>query len=239
MGQLLSEPELEVFEHLLSDYQLDFANLEVFRSSNFAVIAGPAGAGKDTLRNALVERSAEKYVPIISTTTRPARSGEVDGREYHFCSVEDIKTGLLDRRFFQAALVHKQQVSCLDSSEIRKLEPGQIGLSILVVQLEQQLQMLKSDLKTIFLIPPSLEILIERMQANRQLAPGELARRLEAAKSELSLAIEKPHYYCLVSDSISDVTDQADQYLRTRQWDDRANQKAREIIRDILNMLSF
>lgn len=239
MGQLLTESELEIFEHLLSDYRLDFANLEVFRSSSFAVIAGPAGAGKDTLRTRLIQGNKDKYVSIVSTTTRPARSDEQDGREYHFWSIDQVKAGLLERSFFQAALVHKQQVSCLDSGEIRKLRPGQIGLSILIVQLEQQLQMVKSDLKTIFLIPPDLDTLIARMQTNRKLAPGELARRLEAAKTELSLAIEKPHYYCLVSDKIETVATLADRYLLEGQWEEEANQAARQTIQAILQELSF
>lgn len=237
MGQLLSESEIEVFRHLLSDYRPDFSILETFLSSNFVVLAGPAGAGKDTLRNALVEKKPEIYAPIISTTTRPVRVGELDGREYHFGSNDEIKAGLLAKQFFQARLVHNQQVSCLHAGEIRKLGSGQIGLSILVVQQEEDLQMLKSDLKTIFLVPPSLEILKSRMQADRGFEPDEFDRRLAAAKTELHFALNRPHYYCLISDDIGTLTHEADRFLRTGQWDKTVDYQARSRIDQILSEL--
>lgn len=237
MGQLLSESELQTFEYLLSDYRPDFSVLEVFRSSNFVVIAGPAGAGKDTLRNALVQKDSAKYAPIISTTTRPARVGEQDGREYHFRPVSEIKAGLIAKQYFQARLVHNQQVSCLHAAEIRKLMSDQIGLSILIVQQEEDLQMLKSDLRTIFLVPPSLETLKSRMQADRGFGSDEFDRRLAAAKTELKFALTRPHYYCLLSDDITELANQANRYLRAGEWDGGADRNARSTIEQILNDL--
>ncbi len=237
MGQLLTNSELQVFEHLLSDYRPDFGTLEVFRRSNFIVIAGPAGAGKDTLRNALVQKDPRVYAPIISTTTRPARTGELDGREYHFRLGEEIRSGLIARQYFQARLVHNQQVSCLHAAEIRKLAPDQIGLSILVVQQEEDLQMLKSDLKTIFLVPPGPDILKARMQADRGFAPDEFDRRLAAARTELKFALTRPHYYCLISDNIDNLTVTADRFLQKKEWESHYDSEARHTIEQILNEL--
>ena len=106
MSRLLSEQEAEEFKKLLQDYELNEAVLTQFMARNFAVIAGPAGAGKDTLRNELISRYPESYLPILSTTTRPPRPGEQDAVTYHFREIEQVRQGLINKDFFQAELVH-------------------------------------------------------------------------------------------------------------------------------------
>jgi guanylate kinase len=239
MGHLLTEPQLRRFENLLSNYKPNQTVMQQFQDSNFAVIAGPAGAGKDTLRNALLERQPKTYIRILSTTTRPQRPGEQEEIDYCFRSPTEVESGLKSREFFQTALVHNQQVACMHVDEIRKLAGDQVGLSILIVQTEAELHKLKPDIKTIFLIPPSLEILQQRMQAKRALDPDEIKRRLEAAKKELEFALACSDYYCLVSDDLNRLTKRTDEFLRYTRRDEAADTKAREIIQSILNALSI
>jgi guanylate kinase len=206
MGRLLETSELPEFQELIQGYQPNPLVLEQFQSSHFAAIAGPAGAGKDTLRDALLKDYPDVYLPVISTTTRPARPGEANGLTYHFREVEEIRDGLRERIFFQAALVHNQQISCLDITEITKLGPQQTGLSILIPPTIEGLRTYKLDLKAVFLVPPTFDILINRMQAERKLSPEEIDRRLEAAKREMLQAYGNEFYFCIVSDNIADMT---------------------------------
>jgi guanylate kinase len=238
MSRLLTETEATQFEELLSVYSLREDGLARFEASNFAIIAGPAGAGKDTLRNGLMSAYPDKYQPIISTTTRPSRQGEQEGITYHFSEIEDVRRGLGERRFFQAELVHNQQVSCLDISEIQKLRPGQWGLSILITQTEQKLHAIKPDIKTIFLIPPDLTTLMGRMQAERSLDNDEISRRLEAARNEIESALDAEHYYCLVSDTVEHVLDSADAYLQSDIRNPEQDKQARAIMRQTLDTLN-
>lgn len=227
MSRLLKKSEADKFRKLLHDYCPAQYVLERFRSSSFAVIAGPAGAGKDTLRNGLIFRHSEEYSPIISTTTRPPRLGEVNGVDYHFREIDEVEQAIKNKEYFQAALVHEQQVSCLHTDEIVKLREGQTGLSILIVDIEKMFYDWKPDLKTIFLTPPNYEELVNRVSSGRRLADEEVERRLEAAHQEIGHALKSKHFYCLVTESIPHVLDVAHEYLKSGKRDEDEELRAK------------
>lgn len=238
MSRLLTPSEAEHFKQTLDNYQPNNEVLELFQQSNFAVIAGPAGAGKDTLRNGLIVKHFGIYVPILSTTTRPPRAGEADGRDYHFREISEVEKSLRSSDFFQAELVHSQQISCLHVNEIRKLGNRQVGLSILITKTEAELHEIKPDIKTIFLIPPDIQTLRERMHAKRLLAEAEIGRRLDAAKSEIYQALESEHYYCIVSENIPDMIAKAHVFLKEgRRYEDE-DRRARQVMKTIMLELS-
>ncbi len=238
MSRLLTPDEAQYFKKILAEYKPDDAVLEQFKSSNFAVIAGPAGAGKDTLRNSLIAGYPEIYLPILSTTTRPPRDGEVDGQTYHFRTIEEVEQGLNRREFLQAALVHNQQVSCLHIDEVNKLNLQQCGLSILIAKTEADMRAYHPRLKTIFVIPPDKKTLLERINTQRMLDDAEIKRRLDAAKTELMQALESPHYYCLVSDTVEHITKVAHTYLKEDTRNEDEDSRARAIIREIVKSLN-
>lgn len=232
---LLSPEETEEYETLVSSYHPSGQIVYNFARSNFTVIAGPTGVGKDTLRNALLQDP--KYIKILSTTSRPLRPGEQDGVEYHFRPLPFFDQGLDERRFLQVALVHKQQLSALDANDISQLGSGQVGISLLVVQTEITLRKLNPDLKTIFLVPPDLPTLISRIQATRKVAEDELKRRLDAALSELQIALKQPLYYCIINDNIARANKLADDFLSRGLRDEQEDTFARQTIATVLNEL--
>jgi guanylate kinase len=205
-GRLLSKQEAAEFGELLKGYRPNPVVEQDFLHSSFGVIAGPSGAGKDTLRNALISEYPEDFVNILSTTTRPMRVGEQDGIDYHFRSVESVQDSLNKQEFLQVALVHNQQISALHIDEIRKLRQNQIGLSILIVQTEAELRQPKPDIKTIFIVPPSVEEWKNRLHTGGGITNEEIERRLSAAKKELMLAQDNQDYYCLVSENLDDLS---------------------------------
>lgn len=237
MSEFLDTKDREYFEAILPSYKMNEEVLKTFVDSNFAVIAGPAGAGKDTIRNKLIADYAGRYTGIISTTTRDPRPGEVDGVDYHFRQVEEIKAELSQGKFFQAALVHNQQVSCLSIKEIEKLQSEQVGLSILIVQTETELAKKKPDLRTVFLVPPNLEELTRRMSIGRMLTDEETGRRLNAAHNELNTALNETRYQCVVNDNLADACRVVNNFLEHGTRDDSEDNKAREAISAILQEL--
>lgn len=234
MSRLLNQAEAVEFKKTIDNYELHESVIGKFKSSNFAVIAGPAGAGKDTLRNSLIDKAPDKYQPVLSTTTRPMRKGEKDGDTYHFVEIESMRRMLENQEFFQAALVHNQQVSCLHVDEINKLGSGQYGLSILVVQTEKQLKQMHPNMKTIFLTPPGYETMTERLRADRVLGEDEIKRRLKSAIAEIEYALESPDYYCIVSDTVDDVTKAADNFLENNIVDKDADKQARKTMQGLI-----
>ncbi len=237
MSEFLDTKDREYFEAILPSYKMNEEALKTFVDSNFAVIAGPAGAGKDTIRNKLIADYSERYIGIISTTTRDPRPGEVDGVDYHFRQVEEIKAELSQGKFFQAALVHNQQVSCLSIKEIEKLQSEQVGLSILIVQTEKELALKKPDIKTVFLVPPNLEELTRRMSIGRMLTDEETGRRLKAAYNEFNTALNETRYQCVVNDNLADACKVVNNFLENGTRDDLEDIKAREAIGAILQEL--
>lgn len=235
MNRLLNESQIAEIEKIIQSYQPNPSVLKQFRKSNFAVIAGPAAAGKDTLRNALTD--SDSYLPVLSTTTRPIRSGEVEGKTYYFTDYESVKDGLAKGKYFQAALVHRQQVSVLDVCEVEKLGPKKTGLSILIVQTEQELHRHKPDIKTIFLVPPGLDEMRKRLDETRSISAREVRRRLDAAKRELEYALSQKDYYFLVSDGYERVYRLADDFLQTGKRDNTSDKNARVIAKDLLKEL--
>src|SRR5687768_1784715 len=111
MSRLLTSEEADEFKNIISNYKLHQSVLDQFHRSNFGVIAGPAGAGKDTLRDSLIKKYPGSYNSILSTTTRPARAGEIDGVTYNFREIEEVADALRQHKYFQAELVHNQQIS--------------------------------------------------------------------------------------------------------------------------------
>lgn len=238
MSRLLTAEEAQEFKKLIQGYQPSPTVAEQFRASHIAVIAGPAGAGKDTLRNQLLKNHPEQYRAVLSTTSRPPRAGEIDGVTYHFREIEAIKQQIMSRTFFQAALVHGQQISCLDVSEVTKLKDHECGLSILITDTEAELQKLKPDLQTIFLVPPTIDELLARINKDRDLSEAEIHRRLQAARHEVASALDRQDYYCLVSQTVSGVTHAAHEFLQQGIQLKEQDTHARQIMRTLLADLS-
>lgn len=237
-GGFLSDSDRQDFKLLIKDYQPSPQTLETFVSSDFAVIAGPAGAGKDTLRGRLVGARPDKYRAILSTTTRAPRPKETDGIDYHFVDTQAMKGGLAERRYLQAALVHQQQVSTLDIKDIEGLGNSQTGLSILVVGTEQELRAYKPDIKTIFLVPPSLEDMQDRLhRSSRNSDQAEISRRMEAAKKEIGFAFDQKNYYCLVTKDPNHTAALVDAFLTDDKIDRTEDEEARSKMQEILSQL--
>jgi guanylate kinase len=235
MGGFLSPEQIDSFNDLLDGYKPNPEALERFRGSNFGVIAGPVAAGKDTLREGLIGHNPQSYIPILSTTTRPKREDEKDGVDYHFKSIKEVEAGLKAGNYMQGDLVHNQQIATLDVAEIKKLGQGQTGLSILIVKTEQDLHAINPRIKTVFLTPPSLAALLERLQTTRNFSVAETDRRLTAARAELEIALANDRYYCLISEDKDANIVRAHAFFQDGTIDEQADSRARESIARLLD----
>ncbi|MBN1897524.1 MAG: guanylate kinase [Spirochaetes bacterium] len=148
------------------------------------VISAPSGTGKTTICRALLKRMKNlKY--SISTTTRPKRKGEVDGRDYFFITEDDFKEKIKSEYFVEWEKVHNYYYGT-SKEYIRKIT--QSGYSCLLdvdVKGSQNLKKMFPDGLTIFLAPPSWKELERRLRKRKTETEKEMALRLSNAREEM------------------------------------------------------
>ncbi len=153
------------------------------------IVSAPSGAGKTSLVHAL-DQSDPKVSRSVSYTTRPPRPGEVDGGHYHCVSPETFAQMAARGEFLESALVHGNHYG---TSEVWVSERLRSGASIVLEidwQGAVQVRRRMPDTVGIFIMPPSLDALAQRLRQRAQDAPEVIARRLQAARAEMSHACE-------------------------------------------------
>jgi guanylate kinase len=164
------------------------------------ILSAPSGAGKTTLRRAALERFPDIQYSV-SFTTRPPRSGEVDGRDYHFISAAEFEEGIRSGRWAEWAQVHQNYYGT--SSEVleQALATGRIILLDIDVQGARQILRRFPQSITVFIMPPSLEVLEARLRGRGTDAEGAIQIRLRNAIEEMA---QRGHYrHVIVNDDLS------------------------------------
>jgi len=149
------------------------------------IIAAPSGAGKTSLVNALLKLDS-RLMLSISHTTRPARPGEVDGRHYHFVSEAKFRQMVNSGDFLEHAQVFDHYYGTGRNSVAQQLETGFDVILEIDWQGARQVQSAFPDARLIFIIPPSLEILRERLTNRGQDNANVIKRRMRDAQAEIS-----------------------------------------------------
>ncbi|HXH65191.1 MAG TPA: guanylate kinase [Mariprofundaceae bacterium] len=158
-------------------------------SPRLFVVSGPSGSGKTSLCRAWMERCPELRLSI-SSTTRPPRPGEVDGRDYHFLSPAEFERQLAAGAFLESAVVHGHRYGTRKADVERMLAEGFDVLLEIDWQGAQQVAAKLPDAFRIFIMPPSLEELRRRLIGRGQDSAEVVASRMAAAESEMAHADE-------------------------------------------------
>ncbi|SMC26894.1 guanylate kinase [Desulfacinum hydrothermale DSM 13146] len=165
------------------------------------VVSAPSGVGKTTLlRRVLQDVPGLRY--SVSCTTRSPRPGEEDATDYFFLSREEFEDGIRSGRFLEWARVHGNYYGTDGRVVEEWLHAGWDVLLEIDVQGARQVRVHHPSATTIFILPPSMEVLRQRLQARGTESPEQLEMRLEAARSELR---EAPWYdYLVVNDALDE-----------------------------------
>jgi guanylate kinase len=156
---------------------------------NLFVIAAPSGAGKTSLTRALLERDPA-IVLSVSYTTRPPRSGEVDGVDYHFVARERFRELRDAGEFLEHAQVHGNWYATSAIWLNAQIAAGRDVLLEIDWQGAAQVRRLIAASVHIFILPPSLASLEERLVRRGQDDELTIARRLIAAREEMRHCID-------------------------------------------------
>ncbi len=156
---------------------------------NLFVIAAPSGGGKTSLIRALLER--ERGIRLsVSYTTRPPRPGEREGVDYHFVTLERFRELEQSGAFIEHAEVHGNWYATSAAWLEEQVRAGQDVLLEIDWQGAAQIRGIIPESVQIFVLPPSLASLAERLERRGQDDAVTIARRLEAAREEMRHCIE-------------------------------------------------
>lgn len=153
------------------------------------VVTAPSGAGKSSLIEALLKEDPRLKLSV-SYTTRAPRSGELNGREYHFVDDKTFIAMLERGEFLESAEVHGNRYGTSQAVIRDALTRGQDLVLEIDWQGAQQVRKLYPDCVGVFILPPSVAELDRRMRARGQDTDAVIRRRLASAEEEISHAPE-------------------------------------------------
>jgi guanylate kinase len=163
------------------------------------ILSSPSGGGKTTIAHKLLALRPDVGYSV-SCTTRPARPGEVDGTDYHFLSLAKFKRDKAARKFAESAEVHGHWYGTLRAEVRRVLASERHVIMDIDVQGAKQFARAFPDSVLVFILPPTAEVLVERLKARGTEDRKSLIRRFKSAKAELKAIDLYP--YVIVNDEI-------------------------------------
>lgn len=168
------------------------------------VVAAPSGTGKTTVCRAVLERDPGIRFSV-SHTTREPRAGERDGADYHFVSPQQFGRLVEEGGFLEHA---EYGGNCYGTGSRELEETLEAGLDLLLeieVQGAGQVRERRGDARFIFLLPPDMEVLAERLRLRGTDSPETIDRRLDLARQELA-AVDL-FDYAVVNDRLEEAVD--------------------------------
>jgi guanylate kinase len=166
------------------------------------IVSAPSGTGKTTLCDRLLVEIPD-MVYSVSCTTRLPRGEEIDGEDYHFLTETDFKARIEQGAFLEYAVVHGHYYGTLRESVAGALQDGESVLMDIDVQGAAQIRAaleaagpedpIGGHWTDIFISPPSIEALRERLEGRGEDAPEVIEARLENAGAEMARAGEYRH----------------------------------------------
>jgi guanylate kinase len=160
-------------------------------------VSAPSGAGKTSLLKALIEQES-RAVLSVSHTTRARRNGEQDGVDYHFVDTDTFESMVEQGGFLEHAQVYGNYYGTAEATVDRELAAGRDVILEIDWQGAAQVRRLRPECVSIFILPPSRAALEERLRGRAQDDEAVIAKRMKAAKDEMSHYAESD--YLIVND---------------------------------------
>lgn len=158
-------------------------------SGNLFIVSAPSGAGKTSLVEALL--AADPQIrKSVSYTTRAPRPGEVEGREYHFVTSAEFERRLERGEFLESAQVHGNHYGTSRQWVAAETQKGRDILLEIDWQGAAQVRKLVAGVISIFILPPSLAALEDRLEKRAQDSAEIIAQRLANARGEIARVAE-------------------------------------------------
>lgn len=205
---------------------------EIKRLGIALIVSGPSGSGKSSISREVMKRHPEVAFSI-SCTTRPPRSGERNGVDYHFLSVEDFRKKIEAGEFIEYAQVHGNFYGTLKSEVEKRVTQGidvildiDVQGAAKVHELCRESEIFRDAAEFVFVAPPSHAELERRLRGRGTDAEEVILKRLENSKLEISHWRE--YSYLLINDEFEEAVRKFDALLAafrmsTKRWKEEIN----------------
>jgi len=180
--------------------------MSVNKSGLLIILSGPSGSGKDTILSELTKREADIRVSI-SLTTRKPRDWEIDGKHYYFVEEEYFKRKLESDQILEFAQYGKNFYGTPKAPVDIWLSEGKTVILKIEVQGAEKIRAIYPDAISIFLMPPSMKMLEDRLRRRETEDEDEISRRLSIAVSEIKRSVEYDYYVIndIIGYAVSDI----------------------------------
>ncbi len=205
------------------------------KTANLFLISAPSGTGKSTLINSVLDRASKSKFPLelsISYTTRMPRMGETDSNHYFFVSPEEFSKKKEANFFLEYAEVHGNWYGTSIEFVRSKLDAGISLILEIDVQGYRQINNLSLEHESIFILPPSMQSLEDRIKNRGDDDISSINLRLENARNELICASE--YKSMIINDSFDDALDTLYQIITQEKAIIQSNHKELEQFLDKL-----
>ncbi len=150
------------------------------------VLSAPSGGGKTVVRSGLMKLD-KRFSFSVTCTTRPRRPGEVDGKDYYFVTVEQFLKLRREGKLLEWAVVHGNYYGTPVKSVVEVLGQGRIPVMTIDVKGARSVKRIFPEAVTVFLLPPDLKTLVQRLKSRGEPAEN-VSVRLETARAEIKVA---------------------------------------------------
>jgi len=178
--------------------KLDSLRNQAHTISDPLVIAGPSGVGKGTLVSQLMTRYPKHFGFSVSHTTRQPRPGEEDGIHYHFVEKSILQEAIANGEFIEYANVHTNIYGTSYAAVQKVQSDGKICILDIDIQGVQNVKQSTLQSKYIFISPPSMEILEERLRGRGTETEEKVRVRLANAKAEMDFGTSPGNFDAII-----------------------------------------
>lgn len=174
------------------------------------ILSGPSGVGKDTLIDKWIERNPS-VKRVVTATTREQRPGEIDGVSYHFYTVQEMEQRIANDEFLEYKNVFGNIYGTPKSSVDSIVNSGGVAIIRVDVQGAIELMLKMTDAITVFILPPSLEELNNRINERKTETKEKIKERMDTAVAEIACSVFYAHH--VVNDDLSAAVDRLENIL--------------------------
>ena len=200
------------------------------------ILSSPSGAGKTTLTKKIAEHNSNCAISVSHTTRKP-RTNEIDGKDYHFVSIEKFNKLIKENNFYEYASIFDNYYGTLKSTVINLLEQNKDVLFDIDWQGTQQLKKIKDlSIVTIFILPPDIKILKNRLLNRHKGEDKLIEKRMNKFNEELSHWNE--YNYVVINDNLEKCYEKILNIMTLEKQGLRYKQNLTEIEKKIIELVN-
>lgn len=192
------------------------------------VVSGPSGSGKDTIIAAAIEKLGKDAFLSVSMTTRAVRGEEKDGVDYYFVSTEEFERHIRQGDMLEYAKYGSNYYGTSAEPIRRHINEGHVVFFNIEVQGGASVKKVMPEAVKVFITPPSLQVLEERLRGRGTEDESAVMKRLSIAQSEVQRANE--YDYVIVNDDLAQAVDDLISIVKAESLKiDKMNDTLREV----------